>query len=107
MTARDTQRSRVYAWERLVAKLERRDFYAPTWDALEDVVSWARPIWRAERGRYGRPGAAMPAIDRPAWGQRRALAYLWQRKITLPKWARSPWVTIHEMAHRFTVRCLA
>lgn len=99
MTARDTQCSRVYEFERMVARLERRDLYAPTWETLDDVIRWAAPVWRAERGRYGRPGAKMPAIERPTRGQRRALAYLGQRRITLPKWARSPWVTLHEMAH--------
>lgn len=96
---RDTQRSRVYEWERRVAKLERRDFYAPKWESLADVIAWARPIWRSERGRYGRPGSVMPTIDRPAWGQRRALAYTYERRITLPRWARSPWVMLHELAH--------
>lgn len=99
MTALDTQRSRVYEFERMVARMERRDLYSPTWETLDHVIQWAAPVWRAERGRYGRPGARMPAIERPARGQRRALAYLGQRRITLPRWARSPWVTLHEMAH--------
>lgn len=97
--ARDTQRSKVYEWERRVAKLERRDFYAPKWESIADVVAWTRPIWRSERGRYGRAGSMMPTIERPAWGQRRALAYTYERRITLPRWARSPWVMLHELAH--------
>jgi putative metallohydrolase (TIGR04338 family) len=96
---RDTQRSRVYEWERRGAALERRDFYAPKWESLADVITWVKPIWRSERGRYGRAGAGMPAIERPAWGQRRALAYTSERRITLPRWARSPWVMLHELAH--------
>jgi hypothetical protein len=49
--------------------------------------AWATPIWRAERGRYGR------AIH--------ALAHR-SHEISLPLWARQPWTVLHEMAHRLT-----
>lgn len=94
----DTQRSAVYAWERAVALVDRRDLYTATWDSLDDVRAWAEPIWRKERGRYGRAGKAVPAIERPHRGQRSAIAH-YDGRITLPRWARSPWVVLHEMAH--------
>lgn len=59
------------------------------------------PIWRAERGRYGRPRSECPRIERPARGQRRALAHHDDR-ITLPVWARHPTIILHEAAHRLT-----
>ena len=96
---RDTQRSRVYGWERAVARLERRDFYAMDWERLDQVQAWLDPIWRAERGRYGKGRWPAPEIRRPAWGQWSALAHQHAHAITLPRHYRNPWVALHEMAH--------
>lgn len=93
---RDQQRSRVYAWERKVAG---DTLFETRWPSLEQCASWAEPIWRAERGRYGLPRQESPAIERPAWGQRRALAFA-SHRITLPRSARNPWTVLHELAHR-------
>jgi hypothetical protein len=82
--------------------LERRDIYAPKWEHLDDVREWAAPIWRAERGRYGRASASEPAIVRPHRGQRRALAH-YDGRISLPRWSRSPWVVLHELAHHLAL----
>lgn len=97
--SRDFQRSLVYGWERAAAALEGRDLYQPVCVSLADVQERAAPIWRAERGRYGKAKAQMPGINRPAWGQRRGLAKNGSYEITLPRWARSPWMVLHELAH--------
>lgn len=97
-TARDNQRSRCYAWEAAASKgaLER-----PQWATVQEAAEWLAPIWRKERGRVGRARVAAPAIESSHWGQTRALAHH-DHRITLPKWARNPWVVLHEAAHRLT-----
>lgn len=102
MRGRDNQRSRVYAWERAIAReIAHRRFGEPEFRSLDECRVWADPIWRKERGRMGLARAAAPSIERPSWGQRRALAHD-DHRITLPRWARSRWVILHEMAHRLT-----
>lgn len=96
-TERDTQRSKVYAWERRIKGYHR----PPEWKTLDEVIEFARPIWSAERGRYGRAGVPMPSIERPHRGQRSALAHS-DHRITLPLWARQGPVVLHEMAHQLT-----
>lgn len=96
---RDNQRSRVYAWQRLVVRHE--DHYVGVFKTVEECAAFARPIWRAERGRYGRARVEMPLFERPHRGQRSALAHS-DHRITLPRWARNPFVILHEMAHRLT-----
>lgn len=112
--ARDSQRSRVYDWERAcVQQLAHSSIYDAEFKTLDECAEYATPIWNAERGRVGRAGILAPRIERPARGQRRALAYLGDGKvikngewrldggrITLPRWARSRWVILHELAHR-------
>ena len=98
---RDNQRSRVYAFEKAATK---GAVYRPVWESLEECQRFLKPIWRAERGRLGRARVEMPAILRPHRGQRRALAHDYGFTITLPKWARNPWVVLHEAAHHLTNR---
>jgi len=93
--ARDSQRSRVYAWERRVKDYHR----PPTWRTIEEVVAWAEPVWRAERGRYGHASKALPLFRSASWGQRSAIAH-YDHSISLPLWARQGPVVLHEMAHR-------
>jgi hypothetical protein len=99
---RDNQRSKVYAWERkVVATLGGEDIYKPDFQTLQECEDFAGPIWTKERGRLGLARVVAPTIDRPSWGQRRAMAHH-SHKITLPRWARSRWVILHELAHRLT-----
>lgn len=95
---RDSQRSRVYAWERKATPLS---VWEPVFKTVEEAGAWLAPIWRKERGRVGQSFAPMPAVKPGHWGQRRALAHH-NHTISLPKWARSPWVVLHEAAHRLT-----
>lgn len=93
---RDSQRSRVYAWERMITN-QFSD--RPCFQTVDECASWLAPIWRKERGRVGSARLAMPAVERSSWGQRSALAHS-DHRITLPRWARNPWVILHEAAHR-------
>jgi hypothetical protein len=95
---RDTQRSRVYAWERHASG---GTLHVPTMQTLEEATEFLAPIWRAERGRYGRAKVPAPVIERPSWGQRRAIAHH-DHRITLPRASRNPWTILHEAAHRLT-----
>lgn len=102
--SRDNQRSKVYAWERAVVReLGNRKLGDAEFERLAACELWAQPIWRKERGRVGLARVAAPAIERPSWGQRRALAHD-DHRITLPRWARSRWVILHELTHRLTPR---
>jgi putative metallohydrolase (TIGR04338 family) len=97
---RDTQRSRVYAWEGVACRAATgRGDDEPEFDKLEECEEFALPIWRAERGRVGHAKVRAPSIERPNRGQTRAIAHA-DHRITLPRWARSRWVILHEMAHR-------
>lgn len=99
---RDNQRSRCYAWENAaVARLGSSSKFRPDFTKLEECQAFADPIWRAERGRVGLARQVAPSIERPNRGQQRALAHH-DHRITLPRWARSRWVILHELAHRLT-----
>lgn len=99
---RDSQRSRVYEWERAcVSELARASIHDPDFSSLDDCIAFADPIWRKECGRVGLARQRAPTIERPAWGQRRALAHF-DHRITLPRWTRSRWMILHELAHRLT-----
>jgi hypothetical protein len=98
---RDNQKSLVYQWE---AGASSRAIYQSEWDTIAEVEAWLRPIWRAERGRYGRAKADYPTLHHGHWGQRRALAYHSHDRISLPRWSRNKWVALHEMAHLLTPR---
>jgi putative metallohydrolase (TIGR04338 family) len=94
---RDNQRSTVYAWGRKVEGYYRE----PEFTTVAEVERWARPIWRAERGRYGLARSAAPEFIPAHWGQRSAIAHN-DHRISLPRWARQRPVVLHEMAHRLT-----
>lgn len=107
---RDNQRSKVYAFEGRASKtlvrlldgvsgIRRHD--VPEFETLDQCQEFLNPIWTSERGRYGRARVPAPEIVRPNRGQRRALAHD-DHRITLPRWARSRWVVLHEAAHRLT-----
>lgn len=110
LNQRDQQRSRVYAWEKAAsAKLTRmldgqvgvHRHHDSEFETIAQCSDFLAPIWVSERCRYGRARVPMPSIERPSWDQRRALAH-WDHRITLPKWARNRWVSLHEAAHRLT-----
>lgn len=77
---RDYQRSKVYAWE-------RQEF---GWDkdilTLSECEKVARSILPDVVVSDGR-------------GRVKACAVPWENKIKLPRWARTRWVVLHEVAH--------
>lgn len=97
--ARDSQRSKVYAWERRVARLEKRSIYQSDPASVEAVAQWINPIWIAERARYGRPSQPCPEVRPAKWGQTNALAYVDRQVMALPRWSRNQWVIVHELTH--------
>lgn len=97
--SRDNQRSKVYAWEREQTRWFREA--GLEFDSIEDVAVYMNPIWRSERGRYGRAKVPAPKLHHGHWGQRSALAYA-SHEISLPRRMRNEWVILHEMAHRLT-----
>ncbi len=98
--SRDTQRSRVYEWERaFVRSALGRSIHDPEFATLEECEAFLAPIWRTERGRYGRAKTPVPTLSRNLWGQRKATGSHWAHEIKLPRWARSRWVILHEAAH--------
>jgi hypothetical protein len=97
--SRDSQRSAVYAWEARAVRTNGMRMDEQVLGSVEDVEAFLKPIWRAERGRYGRARESLPEVHHGHWGQRSALAYSYERRISLPRWARNPWVILHEAAH--------
>lgn len=97
MRPRDKQRSRVYAWERAA---HADQLYRGTME-LDEAEHYVNRIWRAERGRYGRAKVPPPTL-RDGRGRRSAVAYSMSHALGLPRWARNPWVILHEIAHQLT-----
>lgn len=94
---RDRQRSRVYAWEKHCQGVEA---FRETM-TLAEVEAFAAKVWLAERVRYGRGRMPPPSVHHGR-GQRRALAYTGKHVISLPKFARNPYIVLHELAHLLT-----
>lgn len=98
---RDTQRSRVYAWQRKAFTTEQHYRTDERFRDIEAAAAYMAPIWRSERGRYGLAKQPAPKVESSSWGQRSAIAHD-DHRITLPLWARNPIVMLHELAHRLT-----
>lgn len=91
---RDSQRSRVYAFERSIPGLQARTG-SMTLEAADD---YAFSVWVKERGRYGFAKRTAPRVEA---GRNGGTAY-GQHLITLGVWARQPAVVLHELAHCLT-----
>ena len=83
---RDAQRSKVYAWERAAVAPHFKNTKELTLDECKEL---ARQLYGAR------------VVVKDGRGCRSALAYTSRRVATigLPKWARTPWVVAHEVAH--------
>jgi hypothetical protein len=90
---RDNQRSRVYAWERKIKGYHR----APEWKKIEDVIAFATPVWKAERGRVG-----LARQELPLFKAGRGASASDSHTISLGRWARQTPIVLHEIAHRLT-----
>lgn len=92
---RDSQRSKVYAWERSIDGLVRGIGTL----RFEEAEAMFNRIWRSERGRYGHAKRQTPVVKKGRGGGRTTMG---GTSIKLGVWARQPSVVLHEMAH-----CLA
>src|SRR5262245_28430223 len=98
---KDRQQRAAYDWERVVS-CEAIGF--PEFNTIRECARWARPIWLAERSRYGLAGVPMPSIKglpRSPTNRRVAGATtsLDGREIQLSKPLRNRYGILHEMAH--------
>lgn len=91
MPKRDTQRKAVYRWERFA----RPDIHGEAM-SFDEVTALVTRTWRAERGRYGQPKVPPPSI---ADGRGTSNARGGYGRLNMPRWARNPWVIMHEVAH--------
>lgn len=84
---RDSYRSRVYQAEHLA--------FAPLPSAegwtVQECQEWVNRVW----AQHVRDGFPPRVFDGRGSHRGRASAY----QIHLPRWARKPWVILHEMAH--------
>ena len=92
-TIRDQQRQKVYTWEREVWEIDSKLTKKLTLEECQELVNLAY-------FRY-RPNALRTPRVTDGRGTRRAMAY-GISKISLPLWARSPGVVLHEVAHTLT-----
>ncbi len=92
---RDSQRSRVYAWEREVKSLTSFRYH----HAIEDAQQFMDAIWVIERARFDRAGHPPPRIFAASRRRHRPTANNKSQRIKLPEFAREEWTILHEMAH--------
>lgn len=90
---RDSQRSRVYKAEQVLESLSER------LETVPEIEKYVRYVWSLKRVRDAFPAGTLygPPKVRDGRGRRRAAGNA--HSIWMPKWARSQWVTIHELAH--------
>lgn len=104
---RDTQRSKVYEWERHCSttlqhihngQIRCESLNTAEFETLQECAAYMNSVWAAESVRYGVRNDP-PGVGRPARGQLRALAFAKEHRITVPKSLRSRWILLHEAAH--------
>ena len=84
----DSQREAVYRWERSLPQYEEHGSMS-----LRECEALVARVWADYR-----PGRSVPTIG-DGRRTRRGLAYTWDNRMSLPRWARSPLVVLHESAH--------
>ena len=95
---RDTQKSRVYGWERAYVRDRlAREFYDAelSFDAAEALM---REVWMAERARYGRGRKPVPELLYTGRGGTASFGPNGGR-VRLGTTVRTKWVLLHEIAH--------
>lgn len=102
---RDSQREKVYTAERIVFGGGRQPEFQTVAEcqAFIDRLTGQATV-RNHFPRLGRRVGAnwhghVVLVERPNQGQRRAIAYPAEWRMTVPVWARSRWVLCHELAH--------
>lgn len=92
---RDSQRSRVYAWER--SQNPDGSIWKQTM-SIEEVEAFVKRIWRSERGRYGKKAWQQAPMVEGYRGGTRAWAH-GDSKLAFSKRCRNQYVALHELAH--------
>lgn len=95
---RDFQRKALYAWER--EGPFAGGMYTESM-SLEECEALVWKVWVKERGRYGLPKTNAPVVQAASGGRRNAKGSI--NRVVLPRWARNPWVVLHEVAHGLTM----
>lgn len=96
---RDTQRSRVYAWEQ--SQNPGRVQWTQTM-TLEEVEAFIKPIWRTERGRYGKTAYQRAPVVESRRGSG-AVAFA-DNRLAFSKKCSNAYVALHELAHALDKR---
>lgn len=98
---RDTQRSKVYAAENAAFDKSKSEGMS-----VEDVERFVAEVWRSDTAKAMRVAKGDPDRGAPRVADGRGCR--WARggvgKITIPLWARSRWIVLHELAHSLTSR---
>jgi hypothetical protein len=93
MSARDSQRQRVYDWEWSLGTKELNTRL--TWEGVEGLVHLIWENWR--------PGTTPPQVRN--MGNRQIAARGCRAYVQFPKWAWTPHVILHECAHALNDNC--
>ena len=94
--ARDSQKTRLYEAERKAALSLGVDWYSQPQIPNGEVQAWVDKAMdtRAIRSRWGSVHITVTLKSNGS-----AYGYSEQNRISLPPWARNPWVICHELAH--------
>jgi putative metallohydrolase (TIGR04338 family) len=90
---RDSQRKKLYDAERAVFT----DFYKPHFTTVQECQAFVDSVLARKRVQSHYKRAKRPVLVRPGHGARSAFGGYGH--VTLPRWARSRHVILHELAH--------
>ena len=96
---RDTQRSKVYAAEGAAFGRAKEEL------TLDECRAFIAEVWRSETAKQLRHGTGRQWRVYPprlADGRGCRSASAGNGEVTLPRWARSKWVILHELSHEIT-----
>jgi putative metallohydrolase (TIGR04338 family) len=92
---RDSRRQRLYDAEDVVFNKSK----PPEWRSVREVQDYADFVTATDAWKALEVGNEEPISVRDGRGRRRAGAEAFSNFITMPKWSRSKWVVLHELAH--------
>jgi putative metallohydrolase (TIGR04338 family) len=92
---RDSQRKRLYDAEDAVFDKSK----PPEWASVSEVQDYVDFVTATDAWKALEVGNEEPISVRDGRGRRKAAAEAFSNYITMPKWSRCKWVTLHELAH--------
>lgn len=95
---RDSQRAKLYRAEDAVFQKSKPAEYTD----LRDVQAYADKVLKSKWVRRTFPHAPYLVRVVDGRGRRRAAAFRGSNRIAMPRWSRSRWTVLHELAHIFT-----